>query len=561
VVPNGTSEIIIQPFSPFYPHDTAAAAGVDGQPLGIRYRCTICGNRVWDDKTDAWQIVAGVKGTAWSWDWDGSFNYSANKAVEQGVSGMHLNTLVVPLMNTIVNTTFNPFGPSLPGAAEAIQATEYHGKSQDSKLDGYGIDLKGSGEIFQLPAGPLALAVGLQAGKSTLNQKFDPNLLDVDHYGATFFDIDQSRKVWAVYGELNVPIYAGLEAIGQLRYDHYSDFGSTTNPKVALRWQAAKWLLFRGSYGTGFAAPTLYQLWTPQSPGLTPTGQRDPLRCTTVNEANPDCNTQYVATFGGNPNLDPAKSKTWQVGGVVEPVKGLQIGADWVWLDLKNLVGNGIPYATILDPALYSTYAFLVTRAATCQPSAFVPGAPCPITAIDQTFVNQGEIKIQAIDVNVEYRAPMTDFGQFTFGFQGTYYNKWDYQNPDGTFSGYVSNAFQNPFSTGGGYIPRWKWYAPINWSYGPWSATLANNYISSYIDVGVGADGNTRRVGSLSLWDLQGVYAGFKDLKLTLGAKNLFDKNPGITNSNLNFQKGYDPSIYDARARFIYGSVNYAFK
>jgi iron complex outermembrane receptor protein len=72
--------------------------------------------------------------------------------------------------------------------------------------------------------------------------------------------------------------------------------------------------------------------------------------------------------------------------------------------------------------------------------------------------------------------------------------------------------------------------------------------------------DGNLRRVGSMSLWDLQGSYTGFKNFTLTLGAKNIFDTNPPVSNSNLAFQAGYDPSYYDARARFIYGSVRYAF-
>jgi iron complex outermembrane receptor protein len=73
--------------------------------------------------------------------------------------------------------------------------------------------------------------------------------------------------------------------------------------------------------------------------------------------------------------------------------------------------------------------------------------------------------------------------------------------------------------------------------------------------------NGDQRRVGSLSLWDLQGTYAGFKNTTLTLGVKNLFDTNPPFTNSNLTFQSGYDPSYYDPRARFVYGSIRYAFK
>ena len=403
------------------------------------------------------------------------------------------------------------------------------------------------------------------AAKQTLNQGFNPLISngDITGYGANFHDINHSRSQWAVYGEANVPIISGLEATGQLRYDHYSDFGSTTNPKVSLRWQVAKTALLRGSWGTGFAAPTLYQLWTPVGQGLGPPGFSDPQRCPDPTApdsgANPDCNTQYNQTIGGDPNLQPAKSTTWSVGGIVEPLKGLSIGADWIWLDLKNTVNSGVPMATILDPVLYPLYTNLVTRAATCTPSTFVPGAPCPITAINQQFVNLGRTNIEAIDVSIQYKSPATEVGRFVLGFQGSYYVKYDQLQPDGSMAGYVSNQYQ---AVAPGIVPRWKWYAPINWSYGPWSATLANTYQSSYIDVQPIDDvGTTRRAASLSLWDLQASYAGFKNLTLTLGAKNLFDKNPPFTNSYWNEQAGYDPTYYDARARFVYGSISYAFK
>ena len=75
--------------------------------------------------------------------------------------------------------------------------------------------------------------------------------------------ISASRNVWAVYGELNIPIVKTLEADVAVRYEHYSDFGNTTNPKVSLRWQPTSQFLMRGSYGTGFVAPSLYQLARP----------------------------------------------------------------------------------------------------------------------------------------------------------------------------------------------------------------------------------------------------------------------------------------------------------
>jgi iron complex outermembrane receptor protein len=48
--------------------------------------------------------------------------------------------------------------------------------------------------------------------------------------------------------------------------------------------------------------------------------------------------------------------------------------------------------------------------------------------------------------------------------------------------------------------------------------------------------------------------------MNVTLGVKNLLDTDPPVTNSNLTFQAGYDPSYYDARARFVHGSIHYAF-
>ena len=73
--------------------------------------------------------------------------------------------------------------------------------------------------------------------------------------------------------------------------------------------------------------------------------------------------------------------------------------------------------------------------------------------------------------------------------------------------------------------------------------------------------DGNERRVSSMSLFDVQGQYMGFRNLTLTLGVKNVLDTNPPATNQRISFQAGYDPQYYDARARFVYGQVRYAFK
>ena len=261
---------------PFYPHAFAAAHGVDGQDLNVRYRCVVCRNRDNTDTNDAWQVVAGAKGTAWNWDFDGSFNYSENTSKEKPNAGFFRYTQIVPLLNSGV---VNLFGPNPDAVQQQVDSLSYTQEAANSKLKGYGIDIKGSGDIYKMDAGPLALALGLQAGKETLTQSFNPLLQvgDLTGYGGNLQDIDHSRTVWAVFGELNIPILKTLEGNIAVRYDHYSDFGSTTNPKVSLRWQPVPSLLLRGSWGTGFLAPSLYQLWTPVTPGLSQNGVSDPL--------------------------------------------------------------------------------------------------------------------------------------------------------------------------------------------------------------------------------------------------------------------------------------------
>ena len=197
-------------------------------------------------------------------------------------------------------------------------------------------------------------------------------------------------------------------------------------------------------------------------------------------------------------------------------------------------------------------YGNLITRGPV-QPQ--YPTIPGPITRIDQRFINLGEVKIQGLDINLRAVLPQTSFGRFTVNVDGTYYIKYDVQQPDGSFAGFVSNQY---LAATTGVNPRYKQYATLNWAMGPWSATLGNLYQSDYIDVGTDGNDEIRRVSSMSLWDLSGYYTGFKNWKLAIGVQNLFDTNPPFTNGRNTFQSGYDPTYYDARARFVYGSVTW---
>ena len=551
--PNGDipATFLLPPSSPYYPTAEAIAHGVNGRPLNLRYRAYALGLRDQVDVNTQWTGVAGIKGTAWGWDIDFDFAYSKSETTEKPNKGFALYSQIMPLLNS---GRVNPFGPPTPEVQAEIDALQYTKEAFSGESTGWVFEGKGSRDIWKLPAGPLAMALGFQVGKQELTQNYSPELEigDVTGYGGNLLDINASRRFWAAFTEFNIPIVNTLEGTAAVRYDHYSDFGNTTNPKLALRWAPTRQILVRGSWGTGFVAPTLTQAYGANFSGLSQAGLEDPLRCPVTQDTN-DCITQFTLRFGGNPNLKPQKANQYQVGIVLEPVPGYSIGVDYFNMKIKDLFSNGVTPETILNDQ--AQFGNLIIRQ---PPQPEFPNIPGPIASIDQRFINLGEVRISGIDIDGRAAFPVTPIGRFVFTVNGSYYIKYDQQQPDGTFAGFVSNQFGSAVT---GVTPRYRQYATLTWSQGGWSATLGNNYQSSYIDTGTDGNDNLRRVGSLSLWDLYGSYTGFKSWKFVLGVKNLFDRDPPFTNTRASFQTGYDPGYYDPRARFVYGSITYTFK
>jgi iron complex outermembrane recepter protein len=544
--------VTMLPSSPFYPAALAAAAGVAGQPLDVRYRAYENGARDTTDTNKGGQVVAGLKGSVGTWDVDVAYSYAQGKTQEVLNGGFPLFSQLLPLLNS---GRVNLFGTNTPAIVQELQNTNFMGEVFSGKSSSQGVQGKVSGEIMNLPAGPLGVAFGAEARKEKLDQTPAAVLAtgDLSGFGGNIKAVAGDRDVKALYAEVNVPIVRTLEANLALRTDDYSDFGRTTNPKAALRWQPSRDVLLRASYGKGFLAPSLFQLVSPQIGAVSPNGVSDPIRCPVTHDQGIDCITQFSLIFGGNPNLKPEKSEQATFGVVFEPTTALSLSADYFKIRLNSTVTNGVPIDTILGDL--GQYGYLVTRG---PPTTGFPNLPGPITNILQTFVNLGAVHIEGIDVEAHYKWPRASWGRFRADISGTYYIRNDAQNLDGTYSGFVSNQFGSPVT---GVLPRWKHYATLTWDSGPWSLTVAQTYQSAYVDVNTDLDGNLRTVSSMSLFDLQGSYAGIKNLTLTLGVKNFADTNPPASNQRVSFQAGYDPQYYDARARFVYGSIRYAFK
>jgi iron complex outermembrane receptor protein len=552
--PNGDipATITIRPTSPFYPTALAASHGVAGQPLNVRYRAYEAGHRNTTDTNEGGQVVAGIKGSWGRWDVDAAYTYAEGKTKEALNGGFPLYSRILPLLNS---GRVNLFGFNTPAIQQELQATNYIGEVFSGKSTSQSVQGKISGEIMSLPAGSLAIAIGGEARKEKLTQTPAPVLAtgDLTGFGGNILPVSGDRDVNAIYGEVNIPILKTLEANLAVRTDDYSDFGRTTNPKASLRWQPTRDVLLRSSYGKGFLAPSLYQLFTPNISGVSAPGTTDPIRCPVTHDTGLDCATQFPIIFGGNKALKPEKSEQATFGIVFEPTNEWSFSADYFKIRLKNTITNGLPVATILGDL--GQYGNLITRGP--ADPAF-PNLPGRITGILQTYINLGSQHLEGMDLEAHFKAPRGAYGRFRLDVSGTYYIRYDSQNLDGSYSGFVSNQF-GAVSTG--VVPRYKQYAAVTWDSGPWTATLANTYQSGYVDVSTDGNDNLRRASSMSLWDLQGSFTGFKGLTLTLGVKNVLDTNPPQTNQQNSFQVGFDPSYYDPRARFVYGMVKYEFK
>jgi iron complex outermembrane receptor protein len=264
---------------------------------------------------------------------------------------------------------------------------------------------------------------------------------------------------------------------------------------------------------------------------------------------------QVIALSGGNPKLQPEKSKQYSFGAVWQPWSSTSVGLDFFNINIRDIIATPSAQEVVSrfragDPA----YAGLVTLSGN------------EITQIIKTKANTGNANVQGLDVFANWKDSFS-FGKLDVGLNGTYMDTFDQTSPGGALSHKVGTIV-DPNGTpvigaqNGGVVLRWKHQLAATWSQGPWSTTLVQNYRTGY-QVGHDLNGHRVYISSESIYDANVSYRGVKNLTLALGVKNLFNRQPdpigtGVTNQ---FQSGYDVNQYDPRGRFVYATAGYRFR
>ena len=553
--PASSSEPVLYPDGgPYYPTTFAAANGISGD-LNLRFRTVPLGPQTNATDTHAWRLVAGAEGTAWGWSYGTAIAYSENRQIDRFVSGFVSRQRLIPALATGL---INPFGPSAPAGNALFANTQIIGDTHHGTGTTLGLDIRASKEIYKLPGGPLALALGGDIRREKLENLYTAVWTsgDVLGQGGDQQSASGRRTVGAAFAEVSVPAAKGLEAQIAVRFDRYSDFGDTTNPKIALRWQPTHTLSLRASWANGFRAPTLYDLFTPSSQSfVADPAFQDPVRCP-VTGLPVDCDGVYKSVMGGNPHLRPEVSDQFNAGVVWEPLARLSLDVDYWKINKSSNIG-ALNETVVFEQ--FTRYAPTNIRRGPVDPK--FPNLPGPIEAVLLANQNLGNLRTSGIDVGTQWRGPNSPIGSFGFRLDGTYALRWD-QQLDGIH--YTSALGRRGLGIAGP-VPRWRHIATVNWNHDPWGATLAQTYQSGYDDANVDRRSAPlrvppRRVGNYSVWDLQVRYNGFPHTVLAIGINNFLDDAPPFSNQPFSRQVGYDPAYADPRGRICYLQLTYAF-
>ena len=532
-------------------------ANLIGQPLAVTARVFDFGGRANSDKSRQARLTLGARGDLGfaGMDYEAAYSHNESKLKGSVTDGYFSLVKFAEVVNR-ADSDYNPW--SLQQSATfnqrlAESGAKYAGPTLNAKSVSDQFDGLVRGTLGSVPAGEVQFATGAQYRQEKYKNTPSPALEsgDIAGLGGAVPPVDEDRKAKAVFGEVGLPIFKDmpfvrdLETTAAVRFDDYNDVGNEVTYNASLAWRPADTTLVRASTGSGFRAPTLTELYQPQSLGSSEqfddpaTGQTD---------------LQVNALSGGNPDLKPEKSRQSSIGAVFQPTNAFNVSLDYWRVRIKDAISS--PSAQLVvsrfragDPA----YADLVELDGSNN-----------VVSIIQTLQNTGQLDVAGWDLGLGYRERFGP-GRIEFAFTGTYLSKFDETTPSGEISNKVGRTVDLTGAPvigadGGGVALEWKHILSTTWAQKSWSFTATQNFYKGY-EMGHDLNDQRRFVPSVSIYDATVAYRGIKNTTLGFGVKNVFDTDPPLYIPVSNqFQTGYDAALEDPRRRFVYASVGYKF-
>ena len=502
-----------------------------------RYRTVDAGPRQWDISTDNLRGVVGVKGKFSNWDYEVAVQRARSESEQSGDRTM--GWVRTDFLQQQINSgAYNPFGATQNPQNVIESITTSLVRRGTAELTMYDAQL--SGELFEFGDDAVRMAAGIEYREESVADVPDDQFQRGLIFGTESVSAAGARNSWGAYVEFAVPLLKGLDLSAALRYDDYSDFGNTTNPKLALRYSPIDSLAFRASWGTGFRAPSLAQI------GLGPSQESrffsDSFGC--ADNAVYCAATDYTIVFTGNPNLKAEESESFNVGVSFEAA-GFSASVDY-W---------DITQDDKIDEAIGFTYQEECDNQAStiCIRGTPLPGDVLgPLSQINATFDNINKQSVNGIDVEANYRFEAGG-GKLVFGL--VYSRLLNFERVEiGPLGDPVTRDLTGEYE-----YPEDRATLSADWDSDKWGLRGAVNYIGSFQDL---PDSNfdtvpdyeldQRDVGAFTTVNLQGRFNFTDDIKFLVSVDNALDEAPpfavGDGNNDL---YGYVQGIHNPRGRF----------
>ena len=640
------------PFNPYGSrfYSPTGASNADGTPrlTGTPQATTLVsvlfrdlGAELVEVNSGVYRGVAGLRGKILSdWTWESAAVYTRAYTADVSNNAARESLFQKALLRTDT-TAFNPFGYTFKVAGNAIVPDQPYTNpksvldtfSQKWRHDGFSaitsVDVRASGPLFRYWGNTVSLATGAEyrheqyldlrpAYVGSNPPGVGLNIDDNDYLVASYApNSTGNRIVYSGYVETIVPVVSpqkkiplvhSLELTGSARYEHYSDFGTTTRPKAGLNWKPADGLMVRGSFNEGFSAPNLPTLYAPtrftvdSAPGST-----DAYRTQTVGNG-----TYVMKRFStGNLALKPVTAIGKSVGLAFEvpKIKGLSVTADYWQIDQSNVIGsysdsqlvnsdvaklNAYTQAQLAagktlaqidlgsgtanyqgDPGIKRSVPTAAEIAEFAAYNATRPAAQqAPVVGRIESrniqFQNLAKGFASGIDFSLNYQTPNLPLGRFALNADWSYMIR-TYQLRDVPGS---APAFIERLNTDG--TTRWRGTTALNWRKGNWSAGFSAYYTGSYADTATVTAANYALLGSPNYISKQfdsGTYLyryAVRDVvsfnaslgyrfkqeaprllrhsSIRLGVVNLTDQEPPLTSGATGFSAAVHGSLFQGR-------------
>jgi iron complex outermembrane receptor protein len=535
------------------------AQQADIKTVTANYRMVDWGTRASNTITDTKHFVVGVEGEVGEWNVESALTWSQNAIDERYVGGYAKNAEFKAMQSNPLFNPFLPAGNATPALQNLIDNSQFNGSIRTASTTMRGIDAHGSRELFTLPGGKANIGIGGDYREYKYEQSPSAGADTSTIYNFnTSARYDLSRETYGVFAELLAPVTKTIEVSLAGRYDTVTkiDNGvvnksigkdqSASTYKVTARWQPVQQLLVRGSYGTGFKAPSMLDIGQPLvNNGFT----AKPWNCPFPGDAmcRPPA-TQYNQLAGGNENLKPEKSKQYTVGFRIEPSSAFSFGADLWDVKITDAVSAVSESQAFNNPSLYRDLFGTYTE----------PSTGNTYYAFKSLSLNIGQTHNRGIDWDMTARKRF-DFGNFTANLSGTHMLKADYTVP-GTKDQWTNNM--NYFGITDAVTFRNLAKLNLSLESGKLTNSVIISYRNGYTDASAEVmDVATKQlekirlaVPSYTTIDWQGRYVFDSKKSIRAGIKNLFDRAPPLSlRTSSGHQVGFDPRYADPMMRSFY--------